>query len=312
MGKTPTKVPPKKGAAPAKKTEAKNVPPKKVTAKAPAKVAAKVAAKASTQASKKAPAKSAKDPALLEAERIAKEAAVNADKMKKDAEAKAKQAKAKAHLEQTANEINVRFEKAEKLGSQADDHRLAAALKLAEAKKECRDNKLDFAKWCEENFKTQTYNTIRQLIPIGVAESEKKGAGVLMLADLRNKNAQRNKEHRERQKATKTSSEKSASAKTAPPAERALSALDAMKGEEKTNLLRSAAKNAGLEVMTKEEKSRLALGDVKGMPPKSARLRAEEAFNEMSAKARVGFAAWCAEQIGATFSMGGAPAEAGE
>ena len=44
-----------------------------------------------------------------------------------------------------ANEINVRFEKIAKLDGQADDHRLAAALRLEEAKQFCAANGVPMA-----------------------------------------------------------------------------------------------------------------------------------------------------------------------
>jgi hypothetical protein len=104
-----------------------------------------------------------------------------------------------ANLNKDANEINVRFEKAEKLFGQADDHRLAASILLAVAKERCREAKINFRQWCEKNV-MQSYETVRKLIHIGVAENREKNSGKLLLADMRATNAQRNKEHRARKK----------------------------------------------------------------------------------------------------------------
>lgn len=78
-----------------------------------------------------------------------------------------------------AKEINVRFEKAAKLDGQADDHRLAAALQLAEAKKVCAAAGVGFRKWCEENV-VQAYETVRGLVRVGEAPEPAKA-----LADFR-------------------------------------------------------------------------------------------------------------------------------
>lgn len=104
-----------------------------------------------------------------------------------------------ADLEKDVREINVRFEKATKLEGQADDHRLAASILLAAAKERCREAEINFKEWCNQNIK-QSYETIRKLIPIGVAESKEVGKGKLLLADMRTANAQRNKKHRAHKK----------------------------------------------------------------------------------------------------------------
>ncbi|HLO75919.1 MAG TPA: hypothetical protein VK196_05620 [Magnetospirillum sp.] len=109
-----------------------------------------------------------------------------------------------ANLERDAKEINVRLEKAEKLAGQADDHRLAAAILLAAAKERCQEAKIIFQQWCETNVK-QSYETVRKLIPIGVAEGKEKGAGKLLLSDMRAANALRNKEHRARKRSSTSS-----------------------------------------------------------------------------------------------------------
>lgn len=71
-----------------------------------------------------------------------------------------------------AKEVNVRLEKASKLESDAQDHRLAAALKLAEAKEICKRAGISFKTWAEENVKDGAGNQIgfqavRKLANIG-------------------------------------------------------------------------------------------------------------------------------------------------
>ena len=60
---------------------------------------------------------------------------------------------AEKKLSPLANEINVRFEKASKLDGQADDHRLAAALRLNEAKQLCAASGIRFREWVEKEVK---------------------------------------------------------------------------------------------------------------------------------------------------------------
>lgn len=85
------------------------------------------------------------------------------------ADSKAKHTGTITALKPIAKEINVRFTKAAKLDRDADDHRLAAALKLAEAKAKCEADKLNFKKWAEENV-SQGYETVRKLVVIGAAD----------------------------------------------------------------------------------------------------------------------------------------------
>lgn len=178
--------------------------------KAAAKVAEKKAAadkstkpaKAEGATEKKAkPAK----PEMSEAEKKAaaalKEAEKAATNAKKAAEAERFRNVTVAALEKDAKEINVRFEKAEQMAGKADDMRLAAAILLADAKERCREAKIKFEDWCAENIR-QSYETVRKLIPVGVAENENPGEGKILLEDMRTANAERNRKHRAEAKAS--------------------------------------------------------------------------------------------------------------
>jgi hypothetical protein len=253
----------------------------------------------------------AADKAKKEADAIAKNAKKEADKAKKDAEkarAKAKldaEKKAKhdreiGELEKEAKTINVRFEKAAKAFKDADDHRLAAALHLADCKERCRAIGIKWQDWVEANV-TQSFETVRKLIPIGVAESEKEGAGALMLEDMRSANKAANKRKRDKDKANKPNKGKGDPAPRQKPAgERAIEAMDAMKSEELANLIKSSAGKAGLAVVSKEDAKKI---DTKSKPQPVATPRdtAEKAFGDMPVKLQVNFLEWAAEQIGCTF-----------
>lgn len=132
------------------------------------------------------------DAEMLKAE-AEKAKAAQAVVVAKEAEAKAKQLD--GWMERTAKEISVRLEKADKLDDQADDHRLAAAMKLAEAKGVCRDNKMNFQSWVTTNLKG-SYETLRKLARVGEADDPAQA-----LADMRGKNKEANKALRDRKAA---------------------------------------------------------------------------------------------------------------
>lgn len=113
-------------------------------------------------------------------------------------ETAAQKAAAERKLASIAREVDVRFEKAGKADEQADNHRLAAALQLEEARKVCSENGIKFAEWVEKNVK-YSIDEARKLTRIAQAPDP-----ALALADMRNRNRVRNQQHRAKQKAAKT------------------------------------------------------------------------------------------------------------
>ena len=107
-----------------------------------------------------------------------------------------------------AREINVRLQKAAEIEGKADDHRLAAALKLAEAKAKCDAASINFKKWCEANVE-QKFETVRKLAVVGAAKEPAKA-----LADLREGTRQSVAKSREKAKAAKALPAPSMDAKT--------------------------------------------------------------------------------------------------
>ena len=82
-------------------------------------------------------------------------------------------------LKPVAKEINVRLDKAALMDSKADDHRLAASLRLAEARARCNEADINFKSWVGDNV-IQSYNTVRKLATVGDADDPKAA-----LSDLR-------------------------------------------------------------------------------------------------------------------------------
>lgn len=98
-------------------------------------------------------------------------------------------------LASLAHEINKRLTLADRLDAQSSDHRLAAAIRLSEAKALCETKSMPFRKWAEAHI-PHAFVTIRTLAKIGSAEDPK-----LALEAYRTKNAEANRELRLRKKA---------------------------------------------------------------------------------------------------------------
>jgi hypothetical protein len=176
-------------------------------------------------------------------------------------------AQAEKTLAPIAKEINVRMDKAAKIEGQADDHRLAASLKLASAEEECAKANINFKKWCEANI-TQSYETIRKLVPVGKASDPAKA-----IADLRAGNAARNKAHRAKKA-------KAVAPKALAPKEAVSTALAALDEKKAAEVLGDEANARGLAVVSKADVGLSELAPLE---------LAKFAFDELSATARIPF-----------------------
>ena len=153
---------------------------------------------------------------------------------KKTAKAPAKKTatvKVKGFLPEIAKEVNTRLELAQQIEGKADDHRLAAALGLENAKKECKKAKVNFKKWCEANVKWK-YETVRKLARIGASSNPPKA-----LQDLR----EGVKKAVKKSRATKA-------ATAADPVAVATKAISAMPDEERQDFIRSQVATSGVAV----------------------------------------------------------------
>ena len=292
--------PKKKAPAPSKKTTATKK--RGTTSPAPKKKVLSPEEQEAVEAKKKA------DAALKEAEKLAqaakKKKEAEAAKAKKEAEEKKIREATEKELTKDAKEINVRLEKAEKLIGQADDHRLAAAIKMDEAKERCRESKINFKEWSADNVKKSdgtpySYESIRKLLPVGAAEREEEGAGAVMLEDMRNKNKKANQKARESAKTSgsATGSEPKSSPKRQMPEERALAAFDEMQQGSKENLVRSQAESMGYVLMDRDEAKRKT-NQAKSASPDFADIAdLKKAFKELSGSDQMTFANWAAEEV---------------
>lgn len=193
-----------------------------------------------------------------------------------------------------ANEINVRFEKIAKLDGQADDHRLAAALRLEEAKKICGASGVRFRTWAEENVKDQSWETVRKLAAVGGAPNP-----ALALEDMRKKNRLANEVMRKRQK-TKDLEAKFLGGQGAAVAD----VLEKAKPEEALKAVKKFATNVGMTLMSDTDAKTLKQAAksaemVKGQPMALDALK--EAFLALPARDKMAFVSFAASEVGGQF-----------
>lgn len=180
-------------------------------AKAKADAAKAKADKAAKKLADKAEADLVKAAAKAEKEnaKIAAKAAKEADKKKAEAEKAAAskaaivaaKAEATEKLPALAHEITERLDRADVAGKQADDHRLAAAIRLAEAEVLTKAAGMPLEKWFDTNIKDKvkgrTFEAVRKLLYIG-RKGEVEGAKAL--ADARSASAKASKKNRDKTK----------------------------------------------------------------------------------------------------------------
>lgn len=282
---------------PVKKASSKDAPKERMTADEKA-LADKMAAAKTAQAEAKKLAKEAE----AEKTKLKKAAEAETAKLKKAAVEQAAKDKAEKGLDSNAKEINTRFEKAEKLGAQADDHRLAAAISLANAKEVCREAGLPYKDWCVAHLKVSE-QTVRKMLPVGAAENETKGAGKLMLEDMRNKNKDANKKSRDKKKAeASTAGTGKPAERKVPAGERAMAALDSMPAGEKKPLLASQAENMGMKLVDANGAASKADPKKVDVVSRTPLEISEDAFKALAPRRQIAFAYWVADQTGGKFT----------
>lgn len=205
-------------------------------------------------------------------------------------------------LEPLAKKIQVRFERAAVAEGKADDHRLAAAVHLAEAAALCKKEKINFEDWATSNF-TQGYNEIRRLTGIGKSDNPAQA-----IADLRENTRQRMQKARTRKQ-------------LAPPAgdiptlySTADDALEALMDETRFALIDDHATKMGMVVMSKTDADGLKQAEERvGQQDLVGLTDFEIIFGKLSASDKMSFLDWATESIGAkvdySFSAGDADVE---
>lgn len=158
-------------------------------------------------------------------------------------------------MDPLAREVNTRFEKIAKLEGDANDHRLSAALRLAEAEKIAGEAGIKFKEWAAANIKEQGWEAVRKLLYVGRSENPKAA-----LADMRGQARKAAKKHREGKK-------------DAAPAKAPAKPIDvvmALKPEDQTDVIKKVAKDLGLAVVTKDDEKVITQVRKEGAKPAEA------------------------------------------
>jgi hypothetical protein len=215
----------------------------------------------------------------------------------KQADSKAKHTATLTTLAPMAKEINHKFTQAAKMDDKADDYRLSAAIRLAEAKAKCEADKLPFKKWFDENITEQSYENARKLVVIGEAKDP-----AAALADMRGKNKAANKKSRAKKKADEGSRDTSPS-KSLTPMERVEQGLAPLEDTAKVNVLDAEARKLGMQVISQSQISKLAKDAKKGTADKLDLTALKQAFGELKASDKMEFVTFAADAVGASVEM---------
>ena len=293
-------------------------------AAAKAKLAAKEAKAALAQAKKdSAAAKKAVNPeddATLLAQAQAEQAVTAATKAVSAAERKVKTADKKVEAEAAkqkamkeaqdeaatfaktikndGKEIVTRLEKAQKYEAQADDHRLAAALKMAEVEgkfAEAKPKGITFRKWCESqnvvtpDIRGRSWENVRKLLAVGKADNPQQA-----LTDMREGNKAAVAKHRD--KSDKPgNNEGGSTGPTETPLQRIESALGSMPELMAVNAVKSIADSRGLKVVAKDAPAETPITQDAVAQAQDAVAQAQDAVRRMDANQFDAFIDWLEE-----------------
>ncbi len=222
------------------------------------------------------------------------------DKAKLAAEAtqKAKHTAALTTLKPLAKEINVRLEKAAKATEQASDHRLTAALRLAEAKALCEKVKLHFKPWVEANIE-RSYGDANRLAIAGASENPEEA-----VATMRDEQAARRKKSQAKLREDRQPAQGGGTPATAtePPAslfQRATESVAALDDKAALNLATGVAAEKGMVVISKHDHSEL--GDFRKAQQNVGKLsleRVKHDFDGLVASEKMALVEYAAKKVG--------------
>lgn len=220
-------------------------------------------------------------------------------------EQKARHTATLRQLKPIAKEINVRFEKAAKLDGNADDHRLAAAIRLEAARKMCDQAKINFHKWVDGNVGV-AYEEVKKLVRVAVAPEPAKA-----LADMREGAAARNRKLRQRQRASRDAQPRTSMPAriAASPFETAGQVLSSLLDKQVLCLIEDQAANLGMRVVSETDAERVSsLDDGRSKKKKTSAFAGtpvaptiddcRKLFLELKASDKLLFVRWAGDNIG--------------
>ncbi len=218
-------------------------------------------------------------------------------------------ARAKAAIKTMApysKEINVRLDKAKLCDGKALDHRLAAAIKLAEAKQQCKTLSLSFDEWATENV-DQGIDEIRKLVTVGNSDNPRQA-----LEDLRSTSNARVRKSRKPKinalrSAQKPEEETETPALPKPtPYQAAETALVGLPDRERLAIVEQCAHKAGMTVrpskdarellsrMNKAEETVEGIGTLEGV---------KKAYLTLGSESQKAFLAWAVQRDADTLAV---------
>ena len=219
------------------------------------------------------------------------------------AEAKGKEAAAFTKLKPVAKEINTRLDKANKMSSDAFDHRLAAAIRLEDARKMCKIAGVIFKKWAEANV-IHSYETVRKLTAVGGASDP-----ALALADLRLATRKAVAKHTAKKNAVLANTNDKTdggpvhggthSAPSRTPWEIAEDMVASLPEKEQISLVEARASLLGRKVITSSDAEMLRSYKAPGKVSDTLK-GMKKAFEMMKASEKMKFLKWAATSVGAT------------
>lgn len=197
-------------------------------------------------------------------------------------------------LKPLAKEINHRIKQAGELDGKADDHRLAAALQLEAARRQCKEARIKFERWCEKNVE-KSYDEIKKLVLVARAPEPAKA-----LADMRSSAATRNRDMRKRQKVSRDVTAPASRAET--PWEAADALVSSLPDKEQVNLMSQRAHDIGMALVSETDHNRLRVIDQSDSHPEMVtREEVYRMFLSLKAKDQLALVEEMAKHIGGEF-----------
>lgn len=211
---------------------------------------------------------------------------------------------AERKLAPLAKEINTRLEKAAQMDDKAFDHRLAAALRLADAQSKCKELGLTFNAWAEAHI-DRNIDEVYRLAKIGGAPDPR-----VTLENLRSGEAARKRKARARQPAPAGHPAGDAAPATSTPAKSkflvAEDALLALDDKSRMALTGKQASDAGMRLVpeTTLKSLRAKEVDLEKLRARTTSLEfLKEGFARLGAVSKMEFVKWSAHEIGAKVEM---------
>ena len=218
-------------------------------------------------------------------------------KLSDEIKQKAKDTAVLITLKPIAKAINALLVKAEQAAGKAADQRLAAALRLAEAKALCDKNKMAFKPWVETNIE-RSYGDANRLAIAGATANPEEA-----VADLREGDTARRKKSQTKLREARTpKSGGSPTTQIEPPAsplQRATDSIAALGDHLAMNLVTDVAAEKGMVVISKHDHGELK--DLRKSQQSSAKLsldRVKHDFDGLVASEKMELVKYAAKKVG--------------